>query len=109
MTTDTLTPAVETTATPPQAASTDAAPANRMSLIGLILSIVSIPTGFAPLAIVGVVLGFIGYRDEPTARTMATWAIVTGFVSLFGWIVLGLSALAFALPIAFGSWAFGWF
>jgi uncharacterized membrane protein len=104
MTTETLAPAVDTTAPAPETAP---ASKNALSLTALILSIVSIPTGMAPLAIVGLVLGFIGRRDEPTARTLSTWAIITGFVSLFGWIILGFAALMFALPFAFGAWLLG--
>lgn len=104
MTTETLTPAVETTATAPETA---APTKSSLSLTGLILSIISIPTGMAPLAIVGVVLGFIGRRDEPTAHNLSSWAIILGFVSLFGWILLGFAALMFALPFAFGAWMFG--
>jgi hypothetical protein len=104
MTTETLTPAVESTAT------SVAAPAkNSLSLASLILSIVSIPTGLAPLAIVGIVLGFVGYRDETSARTLSTFGILTGFLSLFGWVLLGFAALLFAAPFAFGAWAFGGF
>lgn len=104
MTTETLTPAVESSATAREAA---APTKNSLSLTALILSIISIPTGMAPLAIVGLVLGFIGRRDEPAAHTLSTWAIITGFVSLFGWIILGFAALMFALPFAFGAWIFG--
>lgn len=105
MTTETLPPAVEA---PAATAPETAAPTkNSLSLTGLILSIISIPTGLAPLAIVGVVLGFIGRRDEPVAHNLSSWAIILGFISLFGWILLGFAALMFALPFAFGAWMFG--
>jgi hypothetical protein len=108
MTTETLTPAVESTATAPASdAAATPSTSNALSLTGLVLSIISIPTGMAPLAIVGVVLGFVGRRDEPAARTLSTWAIITGLVSLFGWIILGFAALMFALPFAFGAWVVG--
>lgn len=106
MDTDTLTPAVESTATPaPEAARAK----NSLSVTSLILSLVSIPLGMAPLAIVGIVLGFVAYRDEPGARTLSTFGILGGFLSLFGWILLGFAALLFAAPFAFGAWAFGWY
>ncbi len=105
MTTESLTTPVEATATPAAAGSTT----TTFSVIGLVLSILSIVFAMTPLAIVGIVVGFIGHRDEPAARTTATWAIVLGFVSLFGWLLLGLLALGFALPFAYGAWAFSWF
>ena len=105
MTTETLTPPVESTAVP----ATAGARTNTFSVIALVLSILSIVLAMTPLAIVGIVLGFIGHRDEPSARTTSIWAIVLGFVSLFGWMVLGLVAAGFALPFVYGAWAFGWF
>lgn len=109
MTTETLTPAAETSSVEPMAPATATARTNTFSVLALVLSIVSIVFAMSPVAIVGIVLGFIGHRDEPHARTMSIWAIVLGFVSLFGWIILGLLALSFALPFAYGAWAFGWF
>jgi hypothetical protein len=103
MTTETLTPAVESTVSAPETAK------NSLSLTSLILSIVSIPLGMAPVAIVGIVLGFVAYRSEPQARTMSTFGILTGFLSIFGWVLLGFAALLFAAPFAFGAWAFGGF
>ena len=105
MTTETLTPAVESTVTP----APDATPTkNSLSITSLVLSLVSIPLGMAPLAIVGIVLGFVAYRDEPNARTLSTFGILAGFLSMFGWILLGFAALLFAAPFAFGAWAWGW-
>ena len=103
MTTETLNPAVESPAAAPVAAK------NTLSLTSLILSIVSIPLGMAPVAIVGIVLGFVAYRDEPQARTLSTFGILTGFLSIFGWVLLGFAALLFAAPFAFGAWMFGGF
>ena len=65
MTTETLTPPVESTAVPAAAG----ARTNTFSVIALVLSILSIILAMTPLAIVGIVLGFIGHRDEPSART----------------------------------------
>ena len=48
-------------------------------------------------------------RSEPQARTMSTFGILTGFLSIFGWVLLGFAALLFAAPFAFGAWAFGGF
>ncbi len=104
MTTDTLTPALES-----PAPAAPAAAKNSLSLTSLILSIVSIPLGMAPVAIVGIVLGFVAYRGEPGARTLSTFGILTGFLSIFGWVLLGFAALLFAVPFAFGAWAFAGF
>jgi hypothetical protein len=104
MTTETLAPAVESTAAP-----TPAEAGNTYSVIGLVLSILSIPLGMGPLAIAGVVLGFVGRSKEPAAVTTANWAIVVGFLSLFGWVLLAVGAALFALPWALGAWGFAAF
>ena len=104
MTTESLTaPAVDASA------ATDApeAPAagNTYSVLGLVLSILSIPTGMGPLAIAGIVLGFLGRSKEPAARTAADWAIIVGFIALFWWVGFALLAAAFLLPVIFtGAW-----
>lgn len=104
MTTETLTPPVAA-ATPAPAA----AGSNTYSVLGVVLSILSIPTGMGPLAVAGIVLGFLGRSKEPASVTTANWAIIVGFVSLFGWLLLAfLGAVLFA-PFALGAWAFGAF
>lgn len=104
MTTETLTPAVESTTTPAPAAA-----ANTYSVLGLVLSILSIPLGMGPLAIAGVILGFIGRTKEPAAVTSANWAIIVGLLSLFGWVLLAVVGLALFAPWAFGAWAISGF
>ena len=105
MTTETLNPSIESTATAP------ATQSSTYSVLGLVLSIISIPTGMAPFAIAGVVLGFIARSKEPASVTTANWAIVVGLVSLFGWIILGVIGFAMFAPFALGTWAAGsfWF
>ena len=100
MTTETVTPAVETAT--PAAASTS----NTYSVLGLVLSILSIPLGMGPLAVAGVILGFFGRSKEPAAVTTANWAIVVGLLSLFGWIVLAITGFVLFAPWALGAWAF---
>jgi hypothetical protein len=102
MTTETLTPSIESTATAPVTQS------NTYSVLGLVLSIISIPTGMAPFAIAGVILGFVARGKEPASVTTANWAIIVGLLSLFGWIILGLIGFAIFAPFAFGAWATGW-
>lgn len=101
MTTETLTaPSIESTSATPAAAGS-----NTYSVIGLVLSILSIPTGMGPLAIAGVILGFIGRGKEPAAVTTANWAIIVGLLSLFGWIILAVIGFVMFAPFALGFWA----
>ena len=104
MTTETLTPAVES-ATPAEAPTTS----NTYSVLGLVLSILSIPLAMSPLAVAGIVLGFIARSKEPAAVTTANWAIVVGFFSLFGWVLLAIAGAFLAAPWVFGAWAFSGF
>ena len=76
-------------------------------MLGLVLSILSIPTGMGPLAIAGVVLGWIARSKEPASVTTANWAIVIGLISLFGWIALATIGFALFAPFALGAWAIG--
>ena len=71
-----------------------------LSLIGGIVSIVFGQTFFIPVA--AVVLGVLGYRQEPTGRAFAVWGIVLSGVALFGWMIF--AAVGFALA---GPWL--WF
>jgi hypothetical protein len=100
MTTETTTPAVES-ATPAAAP----AASNTYSVLGLVLSILSIPLGMGPLAIAGVVLGFLGRTREPASVTTANWAIIVGLISLFGWVFLAIAGVVLFAPFAFGLWA----
>lgn len=79
---------------------TPAAPRPILAIIGLVLSIASIVLGQALLAVAGVVLGFVSRRQEPNGRTPAIWAIVLGFVALFGWLALLLLGAAIVTPVA---------
>jgi hypothetical protein len=116
MTTETLTPPTEATTEATTEAPTTQAPAaapaagsNTYSVLGVVLSILSIPTGMGPLAVAGVILGFLGRTREPAHVTTANWAIIIGFVSLFGWIFLAFAGAVLFAPWAFGAWAFGAF
>jgi len=72
---------------------------NTYGVLGLVLSILSIPTGTAVFAVAGIVLGFIGRSKEPTTVTTSNWAIIVGFVSLFGWVLIALLGLALFIPL----------
>jgi hypothetical protein len=85
------------TATAPAAAIPFAArPLSILALIAGIVSIVFGQTFFVPIA--AVVLGVIGYRQEPTGRAFAVWGIVLGGLALFGWLIFAFVGLAFAAP-----------
>jgi hypothetical protein len=101
MTTETLAPSIESTTTAPAAGS------NTYSVLGLVLSILSIPTGMGPLAIAGIILGYIARGKEPASVTTANWAIIVGLLSLFGWIILAVIGFVLFAPFALGAWATG--
>lgn len=73
---------------------------NTYGVLGLVLSILSIPTGTAVFAVAGIVLGFLGRSKEPATVTTSNWAIIVGFVSLFGWVVIAVLGLAIFIPLA---------
>ncbi|MEO8528880.1 MAG: hypothetical protein ABI435_07360 [Pseudolysinimonas sp.] len=93
------------TATSTAPTATTASSGNTYSVIGLVLSIVSIPLGMAPLAVAGIVLGFLGRTKEPAAITTANWAIVAGLFSLFGWMLFAVLGVVLFAPFAFTAWA----
>lgn len=106
MTAKTIDPAPADTTLPTTPAAPVAAPTPTLSILSLVLSIVAIPTGWFVLAIVGIVLGFLGRRDEPAGHRLAFWGILLGFVALFWWVAIALigGVLALAtLPIWLGG------
>ena len=105
MTTTEATPTISTpavTATP-----VAAAPPRTLSIVGFVLGLISVVTGQAVvLPAAAIVLGILGYRQEPAGRTFSIFAIVLGGLALFGWMIIGALGLAFALPfMAFGDWS----
>lgn len=91
----------------PAPAPVPTATSNALSITSLVLSIVSIPTGFGVLAIVGVVLAFIARNQEPQHRSIANWGLAVGFASLFGWILFALIGVAAFAPFAIWGLVFG--
>ncbi|TXK17155.1 DUF4190 domain-containing protein [Homoserinibacter sp. GY 40078] len=79
-----------------------------LSIASLVLGIASIPTGIAVAGVVGIVLGFLARSREPQSRTMSTWGIVLGFVSVFGWVLIAILGILFAAPFAFWGMHVGW-
>lgn len=75
----------------------EAAPSTALSILSLVLSIVSIPTGWFLIAVAGVVLGFMARRREPAGQRLAFWGILIGFVALFWWVAFALVGGAIAL------------
>jgi hypothetical protein len=86
-----------------------AAASNGLSVASLVLSILAIPTGMAILAVVGIVLGFVGWNREPQSRTLATWGIVIGFVVALGGLLLAAVGFAIAAPFALWGLSFAGF
>ena len=74
-------------------------PARTLSIVSLALGIFSIVTGQAfVIPVAAIVLGIMGYRQEPAGRPFAIWGIIVGAFALFGWLIVGALGLAFALP-----------
>lgn len=104
----TTTEATPTITTPVVAAAPVAvAPPRTLSIVGFVLGLISVVTGQAVvLPAAAIVLGILGYRQEPAGRTFSIFAIVLGGLALFGWMIIGALGLAFALPfMAFGDWS----
>ncbi|MET1082272.1 MAG: DUF4190 domain-containing protein [Burkholderiales bacterium] len=79
-------------------------PTQTLSILSLVSGIGSLAFGLTFIVpIAAIVLGFLARTREPAGRTMSTWGIVLGFVSLFGWVVVGLISLIIAAPfLVFG-------
>lgn len=90
---------------------TTASGGSAFSITSLVLSGASILLGQGVLAVAGLVFGFLARSREPGARAFSTWGIVLGFVSLFGWILVGAIGLVVAtpfllgMPFLFGDWS----
>ena len=110
MTTTEATPTLTTPAVETAAAPAVVSPPRTLSIVGFVLGIVSLVTGQAVIMpAAAIILGVLGYRQEPAGRTFSIFAIVLGSIALFGWMILGALGLAFALPfLALGDWAWGW-
>jgi hypothetical protein len=80
----------------PVTTATDSRTLSILALVGGIASIVFGQTFFVPVA--AIVLGVLGYRQEPTGRALATWGIVLSAVALFGWVIFAIIGLAIAAP-----------
>ncbi|WP_157156376.1 DUF4190 domain-containing protein [Diaminobutyricimonas sp. LJ205] len=76
-----------------------AQPSQTLSILSLVAGIGSLFFGLTFIVpIAAVVLGFLARTREPAGRTMSTWGIVLGFVSMFGWVLLGLIWLIVSAP-----------
>ena len=80
------------TATPTFAART----LSTLSLVGGIVSIVFGQAFLIPIA--AIILGVLGYRQEPTGRPFAVWGIVLSGIALFGWLIFAVVGLVLAGP-----------
>jgi hypothetical protein len=78
-----------------------ASPSRTLSILSLVAAIASIPLGHVViLPIAAIVLGFIARNREPAGRTLANWGIGVGFVILFWWMIVGIIAVSFLVPLA---------
>jgi hypothetical protein len=94
-----------TTQTAPTIAATTTGvvtPARTISIVALVLGIASIVFGqafFVPLA--AIVLGIVGYRQEPAGHSFAVWGAVLGGLALFGWIIVAIVGVVAFAPFLF--------
>ena len=85
--------------TPATTAATTAVATRTLSTISLVAGIVSIVFGQSILIpIAAIVLGVLGYRQEPFGRSFAVWGIALGAIALFGWTIFTLVGFAIAAP-----------
>jgi hypothetical protein len=78
-----------------------ASPSRTLSILSLVAAIASIPLGhLVILPIAAIVLGFIARDREPSGRMLANWGIGVGFVILFWWMIVGIVAVSFWVPLA---------
>ena len=74
-------------------------PAQTLSILSLVAGIGSLVFGLTfVVPIAAIILGFLARTREPASRTMSTWGIVLGFVTMFGWMLLILIPLLLAAP-----------
>lgn len=92
----------------PEPAAVPTATTNGLSITSLVLAITGILLAQGWLSVAAIVFGFIGRAKEPSARTIANWGVVLGFVGLFGGLILAITGLALLSPFfvwgAIGPW-----
>jgi hypothetical protein len=103
------TPAIEATV-PDTAAASTAPIANTpiLSITSLVTAILSFALAQPLLAIVAIVLGFVGRTRESANVTTANWGIALGFISLFGGLILVMLGIIAFVPLAISSAIWGW-
>lgn len=85
-----------------------AAPVRTLGVISLVLGVASLAFGlFFVVPVAAIVLGAMALKSEPDSRAIAIGGIVTGAVSLSGFLLVSLGFLAF-LPFFGLASAFGW-
>jgi hypothetical protein len=86
----------EATATTPIAPAT----VGTLSLISLIAGLAAILFGQPHLlGVAAIVLGIVGYKQEPWSRGFSVWGTVLGAMSFLGWFVFAAIGLAVAAPL----------
>jgi hypothetical protein len=107
----TKTESISSTSAPAESIAPAAAPAtttNGFSITALVLGIAGIALGQWLLSVAAIVLGFVARNREPSARLMANWGLVLGFVGVFGGILFGLIGFAAFAPLWLGAGFWGW-
>ena len=86
-----------------------AAPATKtLSLASLVLGLVSIVFGFTfVVPLLAIILGGVGAKREPHARTLAVWGIVLGAVCMLGWLIAVVVIIFVAIVSASGDFVTG--
>jgi len=104
-----------TSAAPAESIAPTAAPAatvatttNGFSITALVLGIAGIALGQWLLSVAAIVFGFVARNREPSARLMANWGLVLGFVGTFGGILFGIIGFAAFAPFWLGAGFWGW-
>ena len=90
----------EPVAPAPAVAPAAAAPIAGFSITALVLGITGIVLGQWLLSVGAIVFGFVARSKEPSARLMANWGLVLGFVGTFGGLLLAIMGIAFFAPLA---------
>ena len=108
----TKTDSLSSTSAAPAESIAPAAPAatapNGFSITGLVLGITGIVFGQWLLSVAAIVFGFVARNREPSARLMANWGLVLGFVGVFGGILFGIIGFAAFAPFWLAGGLGGW-
>ncbi|WP_309615694.1 hypothetical protein [Salinibacterium sp.] len=91
-----MTTTAPTTPSPTTPSPATATPTDRvLGILALAFGVASIGMGFQPVfAVAGLILGILSLRRESSGRGLAIGGIITSSVTLAGWLLGALAALA---------------